>query len=60
MRRGCSKGDLQSYRIRDWLTLGDDEQFAGKVADLCAVYREAPESAARGERTGNSDELTEA
>jgi transposase len=40
------------------LTPGDDEQFEAKVVNLCTVYREAPERAARGERTVSSDELT--
>jgi transposase len=40
------------------LTPPDDEQFAAKVADICTVYREAPEMAARRERVVSSDELT--
>jgi transposase len=35
-----------------------DEQFADKVADVCALYREAPALAERGERVISSDEMT--
>src|SRR5437764_10974929 len=52
------KGDLQPQRIRYWLTPSDDPAFADKVTDLCTLYQEAPERAARGERLMTTDELT--
>lgn len=36
----------------------DDPQFDAKVVDLCALYREAPGLAARGERVLSTDELS--
>jgi len=44
--------------IRYWLTPSDDPAFDDKVRDLCTLYKEAPERAARGERLMNTDELT--
>jgi transposase len=35
-----------------------DEQFDGKVADVCGLYREAPALAERGERVISTDEMT--
>ena len=35
-----------------------DERFDAKVADVCALYRDAPALAARGERSVSTDELT--
>lgn len=40
------------------MTPGKDEQFEGKVDDICTVYREAPERAAQGERIVSTDEMT--
>jgi transposase len=40
------------------LTPDKDEQFEGKVNDICTVYREAPARAEQGERTVSSDEMT--
>jgi DDE superfamily endonuclease len=40
------------------LTRSDDEQFDGRVADLCRLYRAAPTLAAAGERVLSTDELT--
>lgn len=58
----AQKGDLQPHRIRYWLTPPDadqDERFDAKVADVCALYREAPTlSSAREERVMSTDELT--
>jgi hypothetical protein len=44
--------------VRYWLTPAADAQRDEKIADVCAVYRTAPERAARGERTVSTDELT--
>jgi len=44
--------------IRYWLTASDDPAFDAKVADICTLYKEAPERAARGERVMSTDELT--
>ena len=47
--------------MRSWLTpptAAQDEQFAAKVADVCALYRDAPALAAQGERVLSTDELT--
>jgi transposase len=44
--------------VRYWLTPAADAQRDEKIADVCAVYRLAPERAARGERTVSTDELT--
>jgi len=40
------------------LTPSDDPAFADKVRDICTLYTEAPERAARGERIMSTDELT--
>jgi putative transposase len=40
------------------LTPGDDPDFDEKVADVCQVYRDAPERHEQGERTVSTDELT--
>jgi hypothetical protein len=53
------KGDLRPHLIRYWLTPpAADPQFDAKVTDVCAVYREAPALAERGERCVSTDELT--
>ena len=52
------KGDLKPHQIRYWLTPEPDEQLADKVADINALYRQAPALAAQGERTLSIDELT--
>jgi len=44
--------------VRYWLTPAPDPQADEKIADVCGVYRVAPERAARGERTVSTDELT--
>lgn len=45
--------------MRSWLTPpADDAQLAGKVSDICTLYREAPALAAQGERILSTDELT--
>jgi transposase len=47
----AEKGDLRPHRIRYWLTPpAADDRFDAKVADVCALYRDAPALAARGER----------
>ena len=40
------------------MTPGDDPDFDEKVADVCQVYRDAPERHEQGERTVSTDELT--
>jgi len=44
--------------IRYWLTPSGDPAFDDKVCDICTLYKEAPERAARGERIMSTDELT--
>ena len=45
--------------IRYWLTPpAADPQFDAKVAEVCALYRDASSLAARGERCVSTDELT--
>jgi len=44
--------------IRYWLTPSDDPAFDDKVVNICTLYKEAPERAARGERIMSTDELT--
>ena len=44
--------------MRYWLTPPADEQFDAKVADVCALYQEAPARAEAGERFVSTDELT--
>jgi transposase len=44
--------------VRYWLTPPADEQFDAKVADVCALYQEAPGRAEAGERCVSTDELT--
>ena len=62
MPGGYSKaGDLKPHLIRYWLTPAASESEADreeKIADVCAVYHEAPARAARGERTVSTDEMT--
>jgi hypothetical protein len=50
--------DLQPHRVRYWLTPAAEPDAEAKIADVCAVYREAPARAGRGERTLSTDELT--
>src|SRR5207237_8196225 len=53
------KGDLRPHRIRYWLTPpAADDQFDAKVADVCALYHDAPALAEHGERCVSTDELT--
>ncbi len=40
------------------MTPPDDPDFDAKVADICGLYRTAPELAERGERVVSTDELT--
>lgn len=51
-------GDLKPHLIRYWLTPEPDPQFEAKIADINALYREAPTLAAQGERILSTDELT--
>ncbi|MCA1599090.1 MAG: transposase [Chloroflexi bacterium] len=44
--------------IRYWLTPSGDPAFDDKVYDICTLYKEAPERAARGEHIMSTDELT--
>ena len=44
--------------MRYWLTPAADADRDTKIADVCAVYRTAPERAAAGQRTVSTDELT--
>ena len=44
--------------MRYWLTPATDSDRDAKIADVCAVYRTAPERAAAGQRTVSTDELT--
>ncbi len=57
---GCSKeADLKPHLIRYWLTPAVDEaDREEKIADVCAVYREAPARVEQGERTVSTDEMT--
>jgi transposase len=51
--------DLKPHLIRSWLTPPeDDPEREEKIRDICAVYREAPTRAERGERTLSTDEMT--
>jgi hypothetical protein len=53
------KGDLKPHLIRYWLTPpAVDDEFDAKVADVCALYHDAPALAAHGERCVSTDELT--
>ena len=62
MRGGCSKAaDLKPHLIRYWLTPAAAEPPAerdDKIADVCALYREAPTRAATGQRVIGTDEMT--
>jgi hypothetical protein len=44
--------------VRYWLTPAADADRDVKIADVCAVYRSAPERAEDGHRTVSTDELT--
>ena len=44
--------------MRYWLTPAADADRDAKIAELCAVYRSAPERARQGQRTVSTDELT--
>ena len=44
--------------MRYWLTPAADADRDTKIADVCAVYRTAPERAQVGQRTVSTDELT--
>jgi hypothetical protein len=50
--------DLQPHRVRYWLTPAADADRDLKIADVCAVYRTAPERAQVGQRTVSTDEMT--
>jgi transposase len=59
MPGGSSKeADLQPHLIRYWLTPTVDAHKDEKIADVCAVYRTAPERAEQGQRTVSTDEMT--
>ena len=38
----AKKKDLQPHRIRYWLNVKADERKDERIADICAVYRDAP------------------
>ena len=57
-RAAVKKGDLKPHLIRYWLTPPADAQFDAKVADLCALYRDAPTLTAQQEQVVSTDELT--
>jgi transposase len=44
--------------VRYWLTPAADADRDVKIADVCGVYRDAPERAELGKRTVSTDELT--
>jgi transposase len=44
--------------VKYWLTSVYDEQFDEKVKDINTVYRQAPDSAQKGERVISTDELS--
>jgi transposase len=44
--------------VRYWLTPAADPDGEAKIADVCAVYRTAPERAQAGQRPVSTDELT--
>jgi putative transposase len=44
--------------VRYWLTPAGDADRDAKIADVCAVYRSAPDRARHGQRTVSTDELT--
>jgi len=62
MRGGCSKeADLKPHLIRYWLTPAADEAPEvrdERIADVCAMYREALPRVADGERVISTDEMT--
>ena len=62
MPGGCSKeADLKPHLIRYWLTPAADElpeERDERIADVCAMYREAPARVAAGERIISTDEMT--
>jgi transposase len=49
---------LQPHRVRYWLTPAADADRDAKIADVCAVYRTAPERIQVGQRTVSTDEMT--
>src|SRR5205085_1347477 len=51
-------GDLKPHRVRGWLTLKPDPEFATKCADICTVYHDAPAAAQQDIRTVSIDEMT--
>ena len=56
--RLLKRGALKPHLIRYWLTPEPDAQLDAKVADINALYRQAPALAAQGARTLSSAELT--
>src|SRR5206468_3473341 len=62
MPGGCSKeADLKPHLIRYWLTPAADElpeERDERIADVCAMYQEAPARVAAGERIISTDEMT--
>ena len=44
--------------MRYWLTPAADADRDAKIADVCAVYRTAPERMQIGQRTVSTDEMT--
>jgi hypothetical protein len=49
---------LQPHRARGWLTFKPDPEFDTKFADICDVYRRAPEAAQEGVRVVSVDEMS--
>jgi hypothetical protein len=49
---------MHPHRVRYWLTPAANADRDEKTADVCAVYRSAPERAGAGQRTVSADELT--
>src|SRR5260370_34174033 len=65
-RRGMPGGyskeaDLKPHLIRYWLTPADDdppEERDERIADVCAMYRQAPARVGAGDRIISTDEMT--
>src|SRR4029078_8296518 len=57
-RASLKSGALKPHLIRYWLTPAPDADLWPKVAAINAVYHEATDRAAKGERTVSTDEMT--
>ncbi len=53
-----NEADLKPHQIRYWLAEVADEERDEKIADICAVYEQAPARYKEGERTISTDEMT--